>query len=223
MPRSVRSAQAPAIALSGALLVATGAEASAPPAAANGVIAFSSGGTVDTIAADGTGLRTLRAGVRDPALAPGGRLVALAGAGGIEVAAADGSRVRHVTKAFRPCGDGPPAWSPSGRYLAFTRLLPGNRYTDLFWLDLRTGAVKRLTRSSGIAESHPSSSPEGTTIVFAQARMTIRFAPFSLHSIRPDGTHARTVVASSPLQPAWSPDGTTIAYSSSVGGKRTSG
>lgn len=62
-----------------------------------------------------------------------------AATGSVVVAAADGSSPRRRAAGVQP------AWSPNGRRLAFSRRLRSGSWA-IFVLDLRSGAVRRLTR-----------------------------------------------------------------------------
>ena len=60
-----------------------------------------------------------------------------------------------------------PAWSPDGRYLAFSGLDGG--ISDIYRLDLETGAVAQLTDDK-FADFQPTWSPDGSTIAFVSDR-----------------------------------------------------
>ncbi len=62
-----------------------------------------------------------------------------------------------------------PAWSPDGKSIVFSGLAGG--ITDLFVLDLATGATRRLTNDA-FADLEPAWSPDGNTIAFATDRFT---------------------------------------------------
>jgi Tol biopolymer transport system component len=60
-----------------------------------------------------------------------------------------------------------PAWSPDGRYIAFSGLAGG--ISDLYLHDLETGTTQQLTTGRN-AEIQPAWSPDGRTLVFATDR-----------------------------------------------------
>ena len=60
-----------------------------------------------------------------------------------------------------------PAWSPDGRYIAFSGAVGG--ITDLFLYDLETSETIQLTQDK-YADLQPSWSPDGRTIAFTSDR-----------------------------------------------------
>jgi WD40 repeat protein len=66
------------------------------------------------------------------------------------------------------------AWSPNGRYLAFTSGAPGPSY-DIYLFDTATHGVSRLTENGG--SYNPVWSPDGTLLAFNQAGNTAVYEP----------------------------------------------
>jgi Tol biopolymer transport system component len=62
-----------------------------------------------------------------------------------------------------------PAWSPDGRFIAFSALVGG--FNDLFIYDLEGNTLRRLT-SDAFAELDPAWSPDGQRLAFATDRFT---------------------------------------------------
>jgi len=178
-----------------------------------------SGGDIYIVNADGTGLRRLTDGI-DPAFSPDGRQVAFTrwrDRRGLYVVNADGTEERLVfawnqTKA--------PAWSPDGTRIVFTRqfgLTPSRQVCyfsqcittpdDPHW---RLGMV---VVSSG-AFLEPGSDTHSWTPSWSSDNHTIIYRGDRSLSLTDDlGNPPRVLVDNPRLgSPAWSPDGTRIAY-----------
>jgi TolB protein len=180
-------------------------------------------GNIWVMEPDGSNARRLTTNIdaRDPAWNPAGdRLVYDHAVGSntflFSLRASDGRDRRQLT--FGNARDFEPAWSPTGRYIAFTRGASGGQgdVGDLFLLDLRTSRVGRVTRSGGY-DHQVAWSPDGTRLVF-ERDFDRRF---KICSIRPDGTGFE-VLSDGPhfdVGPAWAPDGTEIAFASDRGGE----
>jgi Tol biopolymer transport system component len=126
--------------------------------------------------------------------------------------------------------DSDPAWSPTGREIAFTRQV-GSDYL-LHVLDVSTGIVTRLTQPAGMytADTDPDWSPDGTTIAFTHsaepsspeyensnhlAFVTYRGPHPGTMRVLPNsaGPHDPCVIWQiGRRDPTFSPDGTAIAY-----------
>jgi hypothetical protein len=142
---------------------------------------------------------------------PGGMRLAFAGPNGIYLMDPKTERVQRVTHA---AGDTAPSWSPDGKRIVFERSVAGR--ANIYVVDANGSQLRALTSNgrSGI----PAWSPDGKTIVFSiehpvssNGQETV-----NLYSIRPDGTGLRRLTHDHALQyassPAWSPDGTHIAF-----------
>jgi Tol biopolymer transport system component len=113
---------------------------------------------------------------------------------------------RHVPPTRRHVFQGAPAWSPDGRWLAFTSNRTGRSGIYVMRAD---GTQTRRLSISDADDVRPSWSPDGQRIVFA------RSAQGRLYVIDFDGSHLRALTRSghaADSDPAWSPDGTTIAF-----------
>ena len=138
-----------------------------------------------------------------PAWSPDGLKLAFA-AGELYVMGADGSDVVQITSGIGFVGA--PAWSANGSVIAFDcEVDPGNRDICAIQAD-GTGFV-RLT-SDPASDYGAAFSPDGSKIAFATA------PPFTSPRIavmNTDGT-GLTQLAPVAFEPAWSPDGTRLAF-----------
>jgi TolB protein len=90
-----------------------------------------------------------------------------------------------------------PAWSPDGRFIAFTWDGGGGNF-DIYLTDVASGQVIRLTRE-GRNES-PSWSPNGRHLAF-QSNRTGRWEIWAMHI---DGSQQRQLTRSGGRSPSWS-------------------
>ncbi len=122
---------------------------------------------------------------------------------------ADGSGREALTTI--PGSDFDPAWSPDGKRIAFASLRDGRK--EIYVLTVATGAVTRLTNSTGdIENSQPSWSPLGNQIVYTVRRV----GAYQIWSMTDTGQGNVQVVRSGQqlwdFAPVWMPDGETILF-----------
>jgi TolB protein len=129
----------------------------------------------------------------------------------------DGSAQTNLTN--NPASDSNPVWSPDGTKIAFQ----SNRTvtTDVYVMDAHGTVLRNLTNSNPNSCYEPTWSPDGTKIAFGCT------PPWgggygNLYWMNADGTgdmHKLTDNVNkfpSAFAPAWSPDGTKIAFSQSL-------
>lgn len=217
-------------------LIHPGDRIAIPPGPAGGRIAFVSthdgNPEIYTVNPDGSGLARLTdsdSGDIAPAWSPDGTRIAFGcgigpetdggirtvGPSDICVMDADGRRLVRLTN--DPVSDGEPAWSPDGGRIAFRRA------ADIYTMKPDGTEITRLTTDD--AASEPAWSPDGTQIVFTSRRDLgpDGIANPEIYLMNADGTEALNLtrdLATEDGHPAWSPDGTRIAYDSypSAGG-----
>jgi WD40-like Beta Propeller Repeat len=122
---------------------------------------------------------------------------------------ADGSD-RHRLSASR--GIEYPAWSPDGRWLAYTDVDSTGQRWDLV-IAHPDGSARRTLVEGGGHNRSPAWSPDGTQIAFISDRGDERDA---VYTINVDGTHLRRLTPArytvSGRSLSWSPDGREIAF-----------
>lgn len=155
--------------------------------------------------ADGTGTVGLGAGAgtTEPTFSADGLRVAYVKTPGIwsSLASGNGAETHLTTDA----SDRDPQYSPDGSEIAFARN-DGSTGYDIWVLDLSDNSLTQVTAASG-DEVNPTWSPSGLTIVYASSSGHL-FAVSSGAVM----TTTPTDLGVSGTQPAYSPDGTKIAF-----------
>jgi dipeptidyl aminopeptidase/acylaminoacyl peptidase len=174
--------------------------------------------------ANGSGLKrlTMHAGEDlQPEWSPDGSRIAFASGHGdgngelhIYVMGADGTNVSRLTDGRI---DAEPAWSPDGSAIAFSSLRDGS--AQIAALDIANGRVNVLADQPGW-EGQPSWSPDGRQLTFVSDYVAYDFV-FDIYTMNADGTGQTRRTQGFDLgqrgiryylHPAWSPDGSMIAF-----------
>jgi TolB protein len=132
----------------------------------------------------------------------------------IYIARADGSHLRQVDR--MPHFKAQPAWSPDGRKMAFRSLARGDfsdTDTSVVVINADGSHPVNLSRRAGLIDgSSPTWSPDGRKMALSGKRTATEAE--GIYVVNADGSHP---VRLTPPQweaqyPAWSPDGTRIAF-----------
>lgn len=122
---------------------------------------------------------------------------------------ADGSNLTNLTNT--PWAETQPAWSPDGSKIAFRSGPPGTY--EIFVMDADGSNITQLTDSPGTYSGAPTWSPDGSTIAFER---TPPSGGMDIYSVPATGGPVSLLVSGGD-GPAYSPDGTRLAYAYGAG------
>jgi TolB protein len=131
----------------------------------------------------------------------------------------DGTGLREILS-FDVFRDGripdDPQWSPDGRTLAVTLYTDASIFgvdVGVFTVDVDGSGLRRLVPFTSFGADW---SPDGERVAFTLVRGASSPDRVEIYTARPDGTGLRRLTRSgrgrSAAEPAWSPDGTSIAF-----------
>ena len=201
-------------------------------------VADSDGTDVTTVTPDTYGEASGEGGA--PVWSPNGHLLAFDTLGGIYVIQPDGSGLRRVSmyEGEFACYDLQPSWSPDGTKLVFAALCDGGN--EGIWTVTVDGSdrTQLLAPDKELVDlSQPVWSPDGTRIAFrgvtkVQATEDLPASQpgpgpvtgdyrYDIWVMNADGTGRKRLTDSSAVfaDPAWSPDGSEIAYTDWTAGR----
>ena len=176
-------------------------------------------GAIYTIAADGTDERQVSFPSTSADVAPrwspdGSKIAFISRRDGdreIYVANSDGSGETRLTNS--PGTDTWPRWSPDGTRILFASFRTGGTLSDIYVMNSDGTGVTRLTSGVGNEGVHDWS-PDGTKIVYAASGIGV-------FVMAADGSSPTLIHADGTIWiPTWSPDGSLIAFTKTVGGQR---
>jgi Tol biopolymer transport system component len=151
-----------------------------------------------------------------PAFSANGKKIAFESDQDIYTMSATGTDKKNVTRSNN-VEESDPAWSPDGTRIAFASSSTGN--TDIYVINKDGTGLTRLTTSPKV-DIQPAWSPDGTKIAFVRQHRgnSSNLKIYVMKAARESETNRaqRLTTASlstlEELDPAWSPDGTRIAF-----------
>jgi Tol biopolymer transport system component len=172
-------------------------------------LAFARGGEIWVMNADGSGARSLGVGGQEPAWSPDGRKLVFTRRGfdefGIATVKLDGSSLRLLTTTIR---DSSPTWSTRGT-IAFAREFDESR--DIVTMNSRGDGLRRLIRRCDGC-GHPDFSPDGRQIAYS-----VGLGAHVYVANRDGKRRLRLTGRGGGSEPAWSPSGSSIAFTRESG------
>jgi TolB protein len=126
--------------------------------------------------------------------------------------AADGTGLTRLTQT-RDVWDSDPAWSPDGTMISFARTYPSEGYREEIWLMDSDGGRQRWIGIQGAAAQW---SPDGSRLIYASQRGGV----YDIFTCSIEGGDERQITQTPAAEgfPAFSPDGSRIAFARSADG-----
>jgi Tol biopolymer transport system component len=164
-------------------------------------------------------------GNSDPTWSPDGTEIAFvserdAEGPNIFIMRSDGTHVREIT--HDSAGKSQLAWSPKGDRLVFVREPAGGGDRDIYSIKTDGSGLADLTNDPSNSDLEPAWSPDGSHIVYSGPIHKGESVGMDLWIMNADGSGQHELSHednrySDGAYPAWSPDGTTIAFTANNG------
>ena len=169
-------------------------------------------------------LTSTRTGNSDPTWSPDGRSIAFVstrgGAPDIYVMRSDGTQVRRLTR--DAATESQLVWSPAGGVIAFVRVAPGGGDREIYSITTTGAGLRDLSQDPSTYDVNPAWSPDGRRIAYSAGGHPKGSVGGDLWTMNADGSNQQPLEhesngASDGGYPAWSPDGSTIAFTANNG------
>lgn len=155
--------------------------------------------------------------IGDSAWSPDSKQVAfisnISGRNNLWIIAAEGGWPTQLTVSNQRQSN--PAWSPKGRWIAYTSDADGNEQWDIFLVSPRDGQVVNLTDTAEISEENPAWSPDGEKLAYS---VKPKDSPnYEIDVIEVAGKKVTHLTSNTPKEwsnanPIWSRDGKSIVF-----------
>jgi dipeptidyl aminopeptidase/acylaminoacyl peptidase len=108
-----------------------------------------------------------------------------------------------------------PAWSPTGRWIAYQSDYDGNEQWDIFLVSPTSGQVLNLTNTPEVSEESPAWSPDGEQLAFTvkpRSSSTYEVATIDWSTKKISNITSNTPKDRSNFNPIWARDGKSIVF-----------
>jgi Tol biopolymer transport system component len=167
------------------------------------------GGSVWVSAADGTGARAVATSLVAPTWSPGGSLLTLVDADGVFTVRPDGTGMTRLAEVTRTGGG-------AGMFSGAGPCEGDNQFFRPVWQPGATEAANTdATETSTAGAAVTTEAPSGGSGLIALAGSSGESRSADIYVVAPDGTGLRALTSTpgvSEMAPAWSPDGTRLAF-----------